>query len=202
MRNKTIFTDIGGVLLTNGWDRKARQRAAEKFSLDLAEMEERHHLTFDTYEIGRLSLDEYLKRTVFYGPRSCTMQDFKKFMYEQSERLPDMLELLAGIKAKCGVKVVAISNEGRELADHRVHAFNLSSVIDSFVVSGYVYTRKPDASIFNLALDISQSRPADSIYLDDRALFVEVAGTLGLKGIHHVDFETTIHQLAEFGLTL
>ena len=45
----TLFLDIGGVLLTNGWDRGIRVHASEKFGLDYKEMDERHHLTFDTY---------------------------------------------------------------------------------------------------------------------------------------------------------
>ena len=65
MRITTLLLDIGGVLLTNGWGRNSRKLAAETFSLDHDDMEERHHLTFDTYEEGKLSLDEYLNRVVF-----------------------------------------------------------------------------------------------------------------------------------------
>ena len=84
----TLFLDIGGVLLTNGWDRNIRIRAAEKFGLDQDEMNERHHLTFDTYEEGKLSLDEYLHRVVFYQDRSFSPEEFKAFMYAQSQPFP------------------------------------------------------------------------------------------------------------------
>ncbi len=94
----TLFLDIGGVLLTNGWDHNIRLHAAEKFGLNDHEMNERHHLTFDTYEAGKLSLDEYLNRIVFYQKRSFSREDFKKFMYDQSKAFPEMIELIRGLK--------------------------------------------------------------------------------------------------------
>src|SRR5512146_2794434 len=93
----TLFLDIGGVLLTNGWDHNSRERAAKTFGLNPDEMSERHHLTFDTYEEGKLSLDDYLKRVVFYQERSFSPEDFKKFMYDQSKPYPDMIKLLRGL---------------------------------------------------------------------------------------------------------
>ena len=80
----TLFLDIGGVLLTNGWDHNIRRRAADKFGLNYEEMNERHHLTFDTYEQGKLSLNDYLDRIVFYQDRSFSREEFTAFMYAQS----------------------------------------------------------------------------------------------------------------------
>lgn len=199
---RTLFTDIGGVLLTNGWDRAMRTKACEHFNLDAAEVDERHHLTFDTYEIGKLSLDEYLKRTIFYEPRSFTPEDFRHFMFEQSKPLPGMAEFVRALKAKHLLKVVAISNEGRELAHHRINKFKMGEYIDAFVVSGFVYTRKPDESIFRLALDIVQATTGDSIYMDDRLLFVEVANSIGFQGVHHTDLASTTEAFAQRGLAL
>lgn len=199
---RTLFTDIGGVLLTNGWDRAMRMKACEHFNLDASEVDERHHLTFDTYEIGKLSLDEYLKRTIFYEPRQFTTEDFRHFMFEQSQPLQGMAEFVRALKAKHSLKVVAISNEGRELAHHRIHKFKMGEYIDAFVVSGFVYTRKPDESIFRLALDIVQATTGDSIYMDDRLLFVEVASSIGFQGIHHTSLESTTAAFAEHGLSV
>src|SRR5512147_1739396 len=103
----TVFTDIGGVLLTNGWDHNSRKSAAEKFGLNYEEMSERHHLTFDTYEEGKLSLDDYLKRVVFYEDRSFSREDFKKFMYDQSQPYPEMIKLIRGLKTQYGLRVAA-----------------------------------------------------------------------------------------------
>src|SRR6267378_8435208 len=97
---KALFTDVGGVILTNGWDGAARKLAAAQFHLDLAEVDQRHHLTFDTYEIGKLSLDDYLDRIVFYEPRSFSRDDFKAFVYAQSQPYPDMIELIRQTKTR------------------------------------------------------------------------------------------------------
>jgi len=197
-----LFLDIGGFLLTNGWDHKIRARAVDKFGLDYDEMNERHHLTFDTYEEGKLSLDEYLNRTVFYEKRSFSQQEFKSFMYAQSQPYPEMIGLIGGLKTRHGLRIAAVSNEGRELTTYRVQQFKLSAFIDIFVSSCFVHYRKPDADIYRIALDIAQARPDQVVYIDDRAMFVEVARGLGIQGILHKDYETTQKALEIIGLSL
>ncbi len=198
----TLFLDIGGVLLTNGWDHNSRKRAADTFGLDYNEMSERHHLTFDTYEEGKLSLDEYLARVVFYQERSFSREDFKKFMYAQSKPYPDMIKLMRGLKTQYGLRVAAVSNEGRELTMYRVQQFELRTFVDFFVSSCFVHYRKPDEDLYRIALDISQSQAGQVIYIDDREMFVEVARELGLTGIIHTDYESTRKSLEGFGLAL
>ncbi len=197
---KALFLDLGGVMLTNGWDRTMRERAAQQFGLDLEEFNERHHLTFDTYEVGKLSLDEYLTRVVFYEPRRFTKEQFKSFMFAQSRPFPQMIELVRRLKQEYCLKVAAVSNEGRELAVYRIQTFDLQEFIDFFVVSSFVHFRKPDVDIFRLALDVAQV-PADHVaYLDDRAMFVQVAQDLGLCAIQHTDYASTRSQLGKLGL--
>jgi putative hydrolase of the HAD superfamily len=197
----SLFLDIGGVLLTNGWDHNIRTRAAEKFSLNYEEINERHHLTFDTYEEGKLSLDEYLKRVVFYQPRDFTPDTFKAFMYAQSQPFPEMIELMRRLKTQHGLEVAAVSNEGRELTVYRVQQFKLGTFIDFFVSSCFVHYRKPDADMYRIALDIAQVRPEQVVYIDDRAMFVEVAQGLGIRGIIHKGYETTQKALEAMGLS-
>lgn len=198
----TLFLDIGGVLLTNGWDRKARTRAADKFGLDYDEVDERHHLTFDTYEEGKLSLDDYLNRVVFHEKRSFSREEFKSFMYAQSQPFPQMIELIRSIKKRYNLRVAAVSNEGRELNAYRVRQFQLNALIDFFVSSCYVHFRKPDADIYRMALDIAQVSPGQVIYVDDRSLFVEVAQGLGIRGVVHKEYKTTQKAMEAFGLSL
>jgi putative hydrolase of the HAD superfamily len=197
----TLFLDIGGVLLSNGWDHTARHQAAEAFQLDYDEIEERHHLSFDTYEEGKYSLDEYLQQVVFNQPRPFSLNDFKSFMLSRSHPFPEMLNLVQSIKGKYDLKTVAVSNEGRELNAYRIQAFHLSQLIDTFVSSCYVHYRKPDPDIYRIALDISQSAPDRVVYIDDRPLFVEVATGLGIHGICHKDYETTRKELSAWGLS-
>ena len=198
----TLFLDIGGVLLTNGWDHPARQRAATQFGLDHNEMDERHHLTFDTYEEGKLSLDEYLNRVVFYQPRQFSRDDFKAFMYAQSQPFQEMIDLVRALKERHHLKVAVVSNEGRELTEHRVQKFELGNFVDFFVASCFVHFRKPDADIFRIALDIAQVQPPEVIYIEDRPMFVEVAQGLGIHGIRHTSFESTRAALEAAGLAV
>ena len=184
-RIKTLFTDVGGVLLTNGWDGSTREAAAKKFHLDQTEVDHRHHLTFDTYEIGKLSLDDYLDRIVFYEPRDFSKDDFKEFIFAQSQPYPDMLDLVRETKTRHGIKVGVISNEGRELTEYRIRTFGLDSFVDFFVSSCFVRFRKPDKDIFRMALDLAQTAPEECAYLEDRQMFYEVARSVGMQAILH-----------------
>lgn len=197
---KALFLDIGGVLLTNGWDRYARRRAADLFGLDYAQLDERHHLTFDTYESGKLSLDDYLKRIVFYESRSFTPAEFTRFIMEQSEPYPNMIALIRQLKQTYDLRLIAVNNEGREINEYRIRQFGLNQFIDAFVSSCYVHLRKPDVDLFRLALDVAQVEPDQVVYIDDRPMFVQVAQTLGMNCLHHTDYETTKETLAGLGL--
>lgn len=197
-----LFLDIGGVLLTNGWDRKMRRLAAETFAIDFEEMDERHHLVFDTYEEGKLSLDEYLDLVVFYEERPFTRDHFRTFMFAQSRPIPEMIELVCRLKSHYRLKIAAVNNEGRELNVQRIGEFKLGAFIDFFVSSCFVHFRKPDADIFRITLDIAQVDPAQVVYIDDRPLFVEVAKGLGIGGIIHTGYDVTRKELAELGLAL
>jgi len=196
----TLFVDIGGVLLTNGWDHHARKRAATNFKLKWAEMENRHHLTFDIYEEGKLTLEEYLRRVVFYEERPFTPAQFRKFMFAQSKPHPEMIELVRRLKVRYGLKIVVVSNEARELNSHRIRKFKLDRFVDAFISSCFVHIRKPDADIFRLALDIAQAPANQVVYIENTPMFVRIAEGLGIQSILHTDYESTCEKLVSFGL--
>lgn len=202
MKNKirALFLDIGGVLLADGWNYAARRQAAKIFRLDLKEMEERHHLTFDTYEVGKITLAEYLSRVVFYQKRSFTPNQFRRFMFAQSTPLPGMIEFICKLRERHHLKVAVVSNEGCELTEYRIRKFKLDRFVDFFISSCFVHFRKPDPDIYRLALDVAHVPPEQVVYIEDRPLFVQVAESLGVHGIRHQSYEATRERLAEFGL--
>jgi putative hydrolase of the HAD superfamily len=195
-----VFLDIGGVLLTNGWDHHARKRAATDFKLELAEMETRHSLNFDTYEEGKLTLEEYLGRVVFYQKRPFTRAQFRRFMFAQSKPYPEMIRLAAQLKVRHGLKIIVVSNEGRELNAYRIRKFRLDGFVDSFISSCFVHLRKPDADIFRLALDMTQTPARQVVYIENTPMFVQIAEGLGIRSILHADYQSTCAKLASFGL--
>lgn len=188
---KILFFDIGGVLLTNGWGRDSRKEAADKFGLDYDEVNELHNFIFNVYEIGSISLDEYLDTVVFNHPREFTREDFKDFMYSRSKELPGTLEWLKEWKKDCGFRLISINNEGKELNDYRVKKFKLHDCFDAFVSSCEVNMRKPDPGIFKLAMGIAQALPQQCVYFDDRIMFVHAAQKLGIRSFQHTGFEST-----------
>jgi FMN phosphatase YigB (HAD superfamily) len=196
----TLFVDIGGVLLTNGWDHIARKQAATDFDLEWSAMEARHQLNVAPYEEGALTLKEYLDRVVFYRKRPFTQAAFCRFMFRQSKPFPEMIELLKCLKASYGLKVIVVSNEARELNEYRIRKFRLGTVVDAFISSCFVHIRKPDAEIFRLALDISQASARKVLSIDNTLMFTQIAEGLGMHGIHHTDYQSTCSKLASFGL--
>lgn len=197
---KALLLDIGGVFLTNGWGSQSRKLAAEAFKIDFTEMNERHKIAFDSYETGKMSIDEYLQLIIFHTPRSFTKKEFKDFMVAQSQPFEPMIDWVCNIKHKYNIKSAAVNNEGRELNDYRISQFNLTRFIDVFISSAFVHLRKPDKDIYKLALDILLIKPEEALYVDDRLIFIEVAQSLGINTVHHTSLETTIARFAEFGL--
>ena len=194
MRNsyKILFSDIGGVLLSNGWGHLSRMAAAEKYGLNYTEMDELHHFIFNVYEIGKVTLDEYLDTVIFHQPRSFSREEFKDFIFKQSVQLPDMLPWLVRWKnAHPQIKIISINNEARELNNYRIRTFNLHDFFDAFVSSCEVGMRKPDPGIFRLALGIAQAEPHECLYFDDRPMLVEAAKKEGIHAYHHDSFEGT-----------
>ncbi len=203
MKNAAIthlFLDISGVLLTNGWDHHARKRAAINFKLKFSDIEDRHHLIFEIYEKGKITLEEYLNLVVFYQKRSFTRAQFRRFMFAQSKPYSEMIEMVTQLKVRHGLKIVVVSNEARELNAYRIRTFKLNRFIDSFISSCFVHIRKPDKEIFRLALDIAQAEPQKVLYIENTPMFVEIAEGLGIRSILHTDYKSTCTKLASFGL--
>jgi putative hydrolase of the HAD superfamily len=193
---KILFFDIGGVMLSNGWGHESRRKAAEKFGLDYEEVKELHTFIFNVYEIGSITLDEYLDTVVFNRPRSFPREDFKEFMYEQSVEL-DTLAWLKEWKKNCGFRVISINNEGKELNDYRVKKFKLHEFFDAFISSCEVKLRKPDPALFKLAMGIAQVTPQQCVYFDDRLMFVKAAEKLEIRSFQHTSLESTKKILEE-----
>lgn len=196
----TLFLDIGGVLLSNGWGRVFRSKAAEKFHLDIPEMELRHKLLFVVYEEGKITLDDYLNRVVFYKTRDFTFNEFRDFMFSLTTPREEMIALIKKLKQQYNLKIVAVSNEARELNAYRIQTFNLNGFIDFFVSSCYVQVRKPDGRIFKLALDMAQVSPEEVVYIDDVQMFVDVASDVGINSICHENYLSTRNALSAVGL--
>lgn len=191
-RIKILFSDIGGVLLTNGWGHESRKAAAKKFNIDYEEMDLLHDFIFNVYEMGKITLDDYLKTVVFNKKRDFTKEEFKQFMFAQSKQLPEMLPWMIDWKQKHeNIKVISINNEPKELNEYRIKTFKLHDFFDAFISSCEVGMRKPDPGIFQLALGIAQARPEECIYFDDRFMLVEAAKKTGIRAHQHIDFEST-----------
>jgi putative hydrolase of the HAD superfamily len=196
-----LFWDVGGVILNNGWDRDLRCVVVEKFHLDRDEFQDRHELTNPAFEMGQISLDEYLHCTVFHRPRPFTPDEFKSFILEQSRELPESRAVLDAVTRTGKYFMAVISNEGREMNEYRIDRFDLRRNFAAFFSSCYVGIRKPDEAIFRLALDITRRSPRECLFIDDRSINVEYAGRLGMRTIQFQNAEQLRQELVSHGVT-
>lgn len=188
---KVIFLDVGGVLLNNAWGHESRKAVCEKFHLNYEEFEVLHQFVFNLYEIGKITLDEYIETTVFNHPRSFAKEEIKEFMFSQSVLLPNMLQWIIEWKEKHKIPVFSLNNEGKELNDYRIHKFGLHRCFDGFISSCEVGMRKPDPELYKLARGIVQLQPHECVYFEDRIMLVNAAAKHGIHSFHHQDFEST-----------
>jgi len=196
----TLFWDIGGVVLTNGWDRESRKEAAATFRIDWEEFQDRHDLSFPAFDTGQITLNEYLDRTLFYRSRPFTREEFTAFMFAQSKEFADTRAVLDKVVASGKYFVGAINNEPLELNQYRIEAFNLRKNFLVFFSSCYVRSRKPEEAIFRVALEVSQRPPEQCLFIDDRPLNLDIPRRLGMNVIHHRNAEQLRSDLGKYGV--
>jgi putative hydrolase of the HAD superfamily len=197
----TILWDVGGVLLTNGWDHEERAAVLEQFSLDIGPFEQRHELVNDPWEKGFITAEQYLAQTVFYQPRPFTPAAFFAAIKDRSALLPHgAIRILQELAASEEVELAILNNESRELNDYRIERFELGRYFDVFLSSCYLGLRKPDPKFFDLALDVLQRDAEEVAFIDDRKGNCEAAAALGIHAICYQDEAQCAQALERLGL--
>jgi putative hydrolase of the HAD superfamily len=199
-RFHVLYSDIGGVLGTNGWDSALRRDVCNKFDLPAEEIDKRHLLMFDSYERGFMKFEDYLRWVFFESPRPFTLEELRDYIFRASVPWPQNIALFHHVKKANGLKLALISNEGQGITEHRMDAFGLRAVADFIVISHCVHMRKPDRQIWQLALNLAQVTPDQCIYVDDREMFVNVAAALGFTAFQHIDLDSTRQKFERLGL--
>jgi putative hydrolase of the HAD superfamily len=199
---RTIFWDVGGVLLTNAWDRTERASALEHFQLDEKEFHGRHEMVVSSFERGKITLDEYLDRTVFYRPRLFTREMFRDYMFSLSQPFPEGLRFAQALADSGKYFMGTLNNESREVNDYRIEKYGLRKIFSLFVSSCFVGFRKPEHDIYRVALEITQVPAEQCCFIDDRALNLECAAKLGMKTIEMKQLDQLREEVAKLGVTL
>ena len=196
----TLFWDIGGVILTNGWDHVSRKLAAEKFRLDEEDFRDRHDLSFPALDSGFISMNEYLDRTIFYRARGFSREEFLAFMYAQSKEYPETRAVLDEAAKTRKYFIGSINNEPLELNEYRIGKFDLRKDFQVFFSSCYLGTRKPEEKIFRIALEVTRREPEECIFIDDRPLNLDCPRRLKMNTIHYQSPEQLGRELREHGV--
>ena len=196
-----IFWDVGGVLLSNAWDHRQRSEALAHFQLDEAEFHDRHEMVVSSFERGKITLDEYLNRTVFHRARPFTRDAFREFMFSLSQPFPEVLQFAESLADSGKYFMGTINNESRELNDYRIEKFGLRQIFRLFISSCFVGLRKPERDIYRLALEITQVPAEECCFIDDRALNLECAIHLGMHTIQMQTLDQLRVDLSKLGVS-
>ncbi len=198
---RALFWDVGGVLLTNAWDHTQRAQALKHFQMehDEEEFHNRHEMVVSSFERGKITLDEYLDRTVFYRPRSFSREAFRDYMFSLSQPFPDVLQFAQSLSNKYFMGT--INNESRELNYYRIEKFGLRNIFRVFISSCFVGLRKPENGIYRLALEVMQIPAEECCFIDDRALNLECAAKLGMHTIEMDSLDQLRADLQKLGVS-
>jgi putative hydrolase of the HAD superfamily len=197
-----LFWDVGGVLLNNAWDHTERALALQHFKLDEKEFQDRHEMVVSSFERGKITLDEYLDRTVFYRERPFPREAFRDFMFSLSKPFPDVLKFAQALADSGKYFMSTLNNESRELNDYRIEKFGLRKIFRLFISSCFVGCRKPEHDIYRLALETTQIPANQCCFIDDRDLNLECAAKLGMHTIQMQHLDQLRADLARFGASL
>ena len=198
---RAIFWDVGGVLLTNAWDRAQRTAALGHFHLDEEEFDDRHEMVVSSFERGKITLDEYLDRTVFYRSRPFTRDAFRDYMFSLSQPFPHVIAFARELSQSGKYFLATINNESRELNYYRIEKGGLRGIFRVFVSSCFVGFRKPERDIYRLALEMTQIPAQECCFIDDRALNLECAAKLGMHTIEMQKLDQLREELAKLGVS-
>jgi len=196
----TLFWDVGGVLLTNGWDTDSRHRVTDDFGLDWYAFQERHELIVGDFEEGRIALDDYLNSTVFYEERDFSREAFRDAMFRQSKPLGEGLEIVEKVTETGNYTQATLNNESTAINEHRIHTFKLRQYFTAFFSSCYLGMAKPDKGLYLAALRITQRKPEECVYIDDRALNAESGRDVGMHAIHYREPVQCMAELRALGV--
>ena len=201
---RALFWDVGGVLLTNAWDHTQRAQALKHFLLedDDEEFHNRHEMVVSSFERGKITLEEYLDRTVFYRPRPFTREAFRDYMFSLSQPFPDVVQFAESLSRSGKYFMGTINNESRELNYYRIEKFGLRNIFRLFISSCFVGLRKPESGIYRLALEVTQIPAEECCFIDDRALNLECAAKLGMDTIEMDSLDQLRADLQKLGVSL
>ena len=179
-----LFFDIGGVCLSNGWDRVSREKSANLFGYDFAESDERHTKIRPRFEIGEVSRDDYLDEAIFYKKREFSKNEIIEFMESQSIAHQKSLAVLEKLCSQGNYHLSTLNNESLELNEFRIKKFELSKYFTNFFSSCYLKVKKPEAEIFQTVLRITQKTGENCLFIDDREENIEGAKKCGFQTLH------------------
>jgi HAD superfamily hydrolase (TIGR01509 family) len=202
---RTIFWDLGGVVLTNGWDPGQRKRVLSRLGVNLEAYEELHDRANYYWERGLLTAKDFFSQTVLLpNPKlDLTFDMLWPQVCAASKVLhPECLDMLAELKQMGRYRIATLNNESRELNEYRLDAFKLRSLFDYFICSGYVHEMKPNLGIYKSAIDISGFAASSALFIDDKPENCAAAEAVGMHAIRFESPAQLCTALVEYGIQL
>ena len=194
MSLRAVFFDLGGVILRTEFQ-APRQHLAERLGL---EYEDIVRLVFDSpsshqASLGAISTEEHWTAiTERLGRPESEAGTIRKEFFAGDIIDHELVDFLRGLRPRYYVGL--ISNAWPDMRTYiQEHGFD--DAFDHMVISAEVGVVKPDARIYQIALEHAEVNPNEAVFVDDFHENIEGSEKVGMRGIHFKDPEATLMEL-------
>jgi len=194
MAIRAVFFDFGGVIMRTEFQ-APRQHLAERFKLDYDDIDK---IVFGSESARRASLGEIteevhwaevlkrLKRPV------TEIKSFSDEFFGGDIIDHGLVEYIRSLRGR--VHTGLISNAWSGLREFLAKE-KIIDIFDTLVISAEVGAVKPDARIYDIALEHAKVHAKDAVFVDDMKANIEACEKAGMKSILFKDPQKTVDQL-------
>ena len=197
MTIRAVFFDFGGVIMRTEYQ-SPRQHLAEHFKLDYDDIDK---LVFGSESARRASVGEITEDAHW-------MEVLKRLRHPVSEKKSfvneffggdiidrNLIEYIRSLRGK--VHIGLISNAWSGLREF-ITREKIIDIFDTVIISAEVGVVKPDAKIFNIALEQAKVHAKEAVFVDDVNANIEACEKVGMKGILFKDPQEAVGQLNRY----
>ena len=201
MSIKAVFFDLGGVIVRTEFQ-APRQLLADRLGM---EYEDLNKIVFDSESglkasMGEISSEDHwasvIKRLKRPTSELVAIRD-EFFAGDIVDRT--LVEYIRSLRGN--YKTGLISNAWGDLRDF-IAREKFDDAFDKMIISAEVGAMKPEAKIFQIALEQFGVSPNEAVFVDDFLINIEGCEKVGMKGIHFKDPESALKQLKKLLSTL
>ncbi|GAB4504261.1 MAG: HAD family phosphatase [Anaerolineales bacterium] len=194
MTIRAVFFDLGGVLVRTEYQ-TPRQHLAERLGMEYEDLEK---LVFGNpsslqASIGKITTEQHWEAVAQRLRRPMAEAESLRQAFFAGDVIDH--NLLAFIRAlRPRLQTGIISNGWPDLREYIIqNRFN--DAFDYIIISAEVGVMKPEARIYQIALEQAGVSPSEAIFIDDMPVNIQGCQAVGMRGIHFSNPQQALREL-------